>query len=85
VPVIGRRFRRALPGPQPLDPDLHPATSYTADSGATVIAAGTFQWSWAMDAYGDRSYRGVTTPVDPRVGRMTRNLFDRLGDGRAGA
>jgi len=64
-------------------PPIHTATMYKADSGATVFAAGTFQWSWALDAYGDRMYAGVKTPVDPRVGIMTRNLFDRLGDGPA--
>ena len=57
------------------------ATIYSADSGATVFAAGTFQWSWALDTFGQRSFRGVTTPPDRRVERMTRNLFDRLGDG----
>ncbi len=60
---------------------IHTATCYTAASGATVVAAGTFQWSWAIDRYGSRSYHGVATPFDPRVGRMTRNVFDRLGDG----
>ncbi len=64
---------------QPLDPALHTATCYTAESGATVVAAGTFQWSWALDGFGPRSRRGVSTPLDPRVGRMTRNLLDRLG------
>lgn len=62
-------------------PGLHTATVYTAESGATVFAAGTFQWSWALDARSNRSYHGIVTPVDPRVGRMTTNLFDRLGDG----
>ena len=33
------------------------------------------------DGYGSRSYRGFATPRDPRVERMTRNVFDRLGDG----
>jgi hypothetical protein len=61
-------------------PAVHTATMYTADSGATVFAAGTFQWSWAVDQFGDRSYRGFATPYDERVVRMTRNLFDRLGD-----
>jgi hypothetical protein len=60
-------------------PAMHTATMYTADSGATVFAAGTFQWSWALDEFGDRSYRGLATPYDERVVRMTRNLFDRLG------
>jgi hypothetical protein len=68
------------PGAYPSQP-IHNATMYTAPSGATVFAAGTFQWSWAVDDYGDRSYLGVQTPVDDRVARMTRNLFDRLGDG----
>ncbi len=62
-------------------PAIHTATMYTADSGATVFSAGTFQWSWALDGHGDRSYAGVRTPLDPRVGIMTGNLFDRLGDG----
>lgn len=60
-------------------PAVHNATLYEAASGATVFAAGTFQWSWAIDEFGDRSYRGVATPYDERVVRMTRNLFDRLG------
>ncbi len=68
------------PGAYP-SPSIHNATVYTAPSGATVVAAGTFQWSWAVDDYGNRSYRGVATPVDRRVARITRNLFDRLGDG----
>ena len=60
-------------------PPIHNATMYTASSGATVFAAGTFQWSWALDQFGDRMYRGSVTPVDERVAQMTRNLFDRLG------
>jgi hypothetical protein len=46
-----------------------------------VFAAGTFQWSWALDPLGAPSYRGVGTPRGARVHRMTANLFDRLGDG----
>ncbi len=60
-------------------PAIHNATMYTANSGATVFAAGTFQWSWAIDQFGDRSYRGAATPYDERVVQMTRNLFERLG------
>lgn len=60
---------------------LHSATIYTAPSGATVLAAGTMQWSWALDGYGDRAYKGYRTPRDARVEQITRNLFDRLGDG----
>ena len=62
-----------------VSPAIHNATIYTANSGATVFAAGTFQWSWALDQFGDRSYRGAATPFDERVVRMTQNLFDRLG------
>ena len=39
-------------------PSLHTATIYTAPSGATVFAAGTFQWSWALDGFGSRDYSG---------------------------
>ena len=60
-------------------PPIHTATMYAANSGAIVFAAGTFQWSWAIDRFGDRSYRGAATPYDARVVRMTQNLFDRLG------
>jgi hypothetical protein len=70
--------RDQLTGPY-ASPAVHTATMYTANSGATVFAAGTFQWSWAIDEFGDRSYRGFATPYDERVVRMTRNLFDRLG------
>ena len=56
-----------------------PRRSTRAESGATVFAAGTFQWSWALDPIGDRSWLGAVTPLDPRVERMTRNLLDRLG------
>lgn len=65
----------------PTTPALHTATMYRAPSGATVFAAGTYQWSWAMDAFGERSYAGVRTPLDRRVSIMAANLFNRLGDG----
>ncbi len=64
-------------------PREHTATIYTAESGATVFAAGTFQWAWALDDFRLFDERNGTTPVDPRVGRMTANLYDRLGDGPA--
>jgi hypothetical protein len=79
-PVEVERRSSLDPGATP-SPPFHTSTVYAAQSGATVFAAGTFQWSWALDGYGNRSYLGVQTPVDPRVGRMTRNLLDRLGDG----
>jgi len=67
----------------PSIPALHTATLYTAPSGATVFAAGTMQWSWALDSFGGRTWAGVRTPLDKRVGIMTANLFNRLGDGPA--
>ncbi len=79
-PVNAVRSSKHDPGAYPSAP-IHTSTMYTAQSGATVFAAGTFQWSWAIDDYGSRDYKGVRTPIDDRVGRMTANLFDRLGDG----
>ncbi len=67
----------------PSIPPVHTATMYRAPSGATVFAAGTYQWSWALDAIGARTYAGVRTPLDRRVAIMTANLFNRLGDGVA--
>lgn len=84
-PLVYRHPPTAPPPTAPADdppvPPVHTATIYTAESGATVFAAGTFQWSWALDGFGRPSFRGVTTPHDARVARMTANLFDRLGDG----
>jgi hypothetical protein len=65
----------------PRTPSVHTATMYVAPSGATVFAAGTFQWSWALDGFGRRTWAGIRTPLDRRVGIMTANLLDRLGDG----
>jgi hypothetical protein len=79
-PVVPGLSESNDPGAHP-SPAIHTATVYTAGSGATIVAAGTFQWSWAIDRYGDRSYHGRLTPFERRVGRMTQNLFDRLGDG----
>ena len=67
--------------PDPDTPALHTATMYVAPSGAVVFAAGTFQWSWALDDFGRRSWARVRTPLDRRVGIMTANLLNRLGDG----
>ena len=43
-----------------------------------VFAAGTFQWSWALDAYGQQAFNGRRTPLDARVARMTANVLDRF-------
>ena len=60
-------------------PPVANATIYTAPSGATVFAAGTMLWSWALDGWGGFLFGGRTTPVDERVKRITRNILDRLG------
>ena len=59
-------------------PSMHSAAIRDPDGKAGgVFAAGTFQWSWALDAYGQHAYNGRTTPLDARVRRMTANIFDR--------
>jgi len=50
-----------------------------AGGAGGMVAVGTFQWSWALDKYGQHAYNGRRTPLDPRVGRMTANVFDRFG------
>jgi hypothetical protein len=50
-----------------------------AGGAGGLVAAGTFQWSWALDPYGLHVYNGRRTPLDPRVERMTANVFDRFG------
>ncbi|HEY4944681.1 MAG TPA: N,N-dimethylformamidase beta subunit family domain-containing protein [Candidatus Limnocylindrales bacterium] len=62
-------------------PTVHTATVYTTPAGGTVVAAGTYQWSWALDTFGQHSYQGRFTPTDERVARVTTNIFRRLGDG----
>ncbi len=51
-------------------PDWHEAAIRTTPAGGFVFASGTMEWSW-----------GLTHPAyaDPRVGRMTENLFRRAG------
>jgi len=67
----------------PTTPAVHTATLYVAPSGARVFAAGTFQWSWALDPIGRHTWADIRTPLDRRVAIMTANLLDRLGDGAA--
>ncbi len=62
-------------------PTVHTASVHTTPSGGTVVAAGTYQWSWALDAFGQHYYQGRVTPTDARVARVTTNIFRRLGDG----
>ena len=52
---------------------IHKVTLYRAPSRALVFAAGTYQWSWGLDANHDRSNLGATTDV--RMQQATVNLF----------
>lgn len=67
------------PAPSQPGDTVQNATIYTARSGATVFAAGTMQWAWALDSWGDPQFNGARTPVDPRVQQITANILDRLG------
>jgi hypothetical protein len=69
----------ATPAPDEPAAAVQNATIYTAPSGATVFAAGTMQWGWALDPWGNFSYRGVHTPVDPRAKLIAANILGRLG------
>jgi hypothetical protein len=62
-------------------PTVHTATVYMTPAGGTVVAAGTYQWGWALDSFGQHAYQGRVTPTDSRVARVTTNIFHRLGDG----
>jgi hypothetical protein len=47
--------------------------------GGLIFAAGTVQWSWALDAYGRRADpQGNQTPVDSRLQALTRNILNAL-------
>jgi hypothetical protein len=58
-----------------LGSDTAVSSLYTAESGATVFAAGTVAWSWGLDDYGHES-RGAF--ADDRLRRLTKNVMDRL-------
>lgn len=60
-------------------PPVHSAAVRDPAGGrGGVFTAGTFQWSWALDAYGLHAFNGRRTPLDARVARMTANVFDRF-------
>jgi hypothetical protein len=56
---------------------IHKVTLYRAPSRAWVFAAGTYQWSWGLDANHDRGNLGATTDV--RMQQATVNLFADMG------
>jgi hypothetical protein len=48
------------------------ATTFTASSGARVFDAGTLQFSWGLDPYGNPGY------ADSRLQAFTKNMLDDL-------
>ncbi len=52
-------------------------TLYKAPSGAWVLGAGTYQWSWGLDSNHDRSSLGATT--NGAMQQATVNLFADMG------
>jgi hypothetical protein len=50
---------------------------WTAPSGARVFAAGSLQFSWALDDYGTRNM-GHAQPADPRVQLLVANALADL-------
>jgi hypothetical protein len=50
-------------------PDVSNATLYTAQSGARVFNAATFQWSWGLDNYRNHNV------VNPNAQKITANIL----------
>lgn len=53
-------------------PSRADASTYTAASGARVFAAGTFQFAWALDNFGQ------TIPTSPRLRKFVQNMLADL-------
>jgi len=51
-------------------------TAYTAPSGATVFATGSFQWSWGLDDFNAPNVR--PSVINPAVQQITRNVLAQL-------
>lgn len=51
-------------------------TIYTTDSGATVFATGSMQWSWGLDDYNTPQLR--PSILSPDAQAMTRNVLNRM-------
>lgn len=49
---------------------------YTAPSGATVVAAGTNQWSWGLDDYNGTDHLAYT---NPSAQQAMRNILQKFG------
>jgi hypothetical protein len=57
-------------------------TLYTTDSGATVFATGSIQWSWGLDDYNAPQLRPSVLNEDAQA--MTRNILDRMIEKKLG-
>jgi hypothetical protein len=55
----------------------HGMNMYRHPSGALVFTAGSFQWSWGLDANHDRS--GLGSSTDPSMQQATVNLLADMG------
>ncbi|BAY43429.1 Ig domain protein group 1 domain protein [Scytonema sp. HK-05] len=51
-------------------------TVYTANSGATVFATGSIQWSWGLDDYNAPQLRPSVLNADAQA--ITRNIFAKM-------
>src|SRR4029079_8693193 len=58
-----------------LGQDTSASAFYTADSGATVFAAGTIAWAWGLDDYGHADYGAF---ANPKLQRVTTNIIERM-------
>jgi hypothetical protein len=56
---------------------VHHLTLYRHVSGALVFSAGTYRWSWGLDANHDLDFLGNTTDI--RMQQATVNLFADMG------
>jgi hypothetical protein len=61
----------------PVD-EAHSVAIHTP-AGGWIFAAGTIQWSWALDDFGQHTDpQGNRTPVDQRIQALTRNILNAL-------
>jgi hypothetical protein len=66
-------FHSSADGALPQD-----AVAYRAPSGAQVFSAGTFQFTWGLDGYGQNANPGRAAP-DARLQKFAVNVLNALG------
>jgi uncharacterized repeat protein (TIGR01451 family) len=62
-----------------VDAQNHPFSemvTYTVSSGATVVAVGTFQWTWALDDWGAPAQR--PSMLSAAAQKITQNILQRF-------